>query len=77
VEGKENLASLAEAAIGRGTLDRFIVTNDHDRSLFMKLRTELGCGPRDCNLFQMVRRMTTFTKSQLLKRLTPCAIHLG
>jgi hypothetical protein len=54
-EGKETLASLAEAAIGKGSLDRFIVTNDADRTLFMKLRAEIGCGPRDCNLFQVVR----------------------
>ena len=29
------------------------MTNDSDRSLFMKFRRELGCSPRDCNVFQV------------------------
>ena len=52
--GKENFAALAETAIGGGLMDRFIVTNDSDRSYFMKLRTLARCSPRDCCVFQMV-----------------------
>ena len=36
--GKEQFASLAEMALGVGTLDRFIVTNVPDRKTFLKLR---------------------------------------
>jgi hypothetical protein len=32
-------------------LDRFIVTNDHDRKLFLDMRRKLGC-QKECNLFQ-------------------------
>lgn len=50
--GKEKLASLAELALGGGVLGRFIVTCDSDRNHFMQLRKEIGCGYRDCNVFQ-------------------------
>ena len=53
VAGKEHLAEIAELAIGSGTLERFIVTNDADRQLLQKIRRDVGCGPRDCNIFQM------------------------
>ena len=49
--GKENLASLAELAIGNGVLDRFIVFNDHDRKLFQQIRRDAGC-QMDCGIFQ-------------------------
>mmetsp|Transcript_13448 Transcript_13448/g.16929 ORF Transcript_13448/g.16929 Transcript_13448/m.16929 type:complete len:877 (+) Transcript_13448:605-3235(+) len=51
--GKEEFAKIAEHAIGGGTLDRFIVTNDNDRRAYMKLRQEVGCGHRDCGMFQI------------------------
>ena len=51
--GKESLAGIAELAIGGGVLDRFIVTNDHDRMHFQKLRQKLGCSARECGTFQM------------------------
>jgi len=52
VEGKEHLAKIAESAIGGG-LDRFIVTNDEDRALFMKLRRDVNCSSRECGVNQM------------------------
>ena len=52
--GKEVLAPLAEFSLGFGVLDRFIVTNNRDRSYFMKLRNEMRCSPRDCGVYQMV-----------------------
>lgn len=52
-QGKERFAKIAEAALGLGTLDRFIVTNDRDRQLYMKLRVEVGCDSRDCGVFQI------------------------
>eukprot|EP00978_Attheya_sp_CCMP212_P038460 scaffold190887_cov50-Attheya_sp.AAC.2 len=52
-QGKEGLAKVAEFALGSGNLQRFIVTNDADRQLFMKLRTDARCSPRDCMYFQM------------------------
>jgi DNA repair exonuclease SbcCD ATPase subunit len=51
-EGKENFAPLAELALGSGTLDRFIVTNDHDRKLCQSLRQEARCG-KTCGLYQV------------------------
>ena len=47
---KEKYAALAELALGPN-LDRFIVTNPHDRQLFMKVRAEVGCH-RECNAYQ-------------------------
>jgi DNA repair exonuclease SbcCD ATPase subunit len=52
--GKEKLAPLAELALGNGTLDRFIVTNDHDRKTFQVIRSEAGCRG-DCGIFQVSR----------------------
>jgi chromosome segregation ATPase len=49
--GKEEFASLAERAIGNGTLDRFVVFNDADRKLFEKIRRDAGC-QMDCGVFQ-------------------------
>jgi len=51
VAGKENLAGLAQFALGM-SLDKFIVTNDQDRSYFMRLRNEAGCNPRECLVMQ-------------------------
>ena len=51
VAGKENFAPIAELALGPGTLDRFIVTNDHDRQLLQRIRQEAGCH-QDCGIFQ-------------------------
>jgi len=51
--GKENLASLAELSLGGGVFDRFIVTNDRDRSYFMRLRVDVRCNSRDCGVFQI------------------------
>jgi len=50
--GKEHLAKLAEKALGNGMLDRFVVTTDSDRKLYMKLRQDAGCSSRDCGVFQ-------------------------
>ena len=55
VDGKEHLAALATSALKIG-LDRFIVTNDHDRSLFMKLRNEIRCNSRQCLVIQTVSK---------------------
>lgn len=52
VPGKEKYAAIAELAVGRGNLDRFIVTNDHDRRLVQSIRDKIGC-QKDCNIFQV------------------------
>jgi chromosome segregation ATPase len=52
VEGKEDFAKIAEVAIGGGTLDRFIVTNDHDRKVMQSIRLRAGCR-QDCGIFQV------------------------
>jgi chromosome segregation ATPase len=50
--GKENFAQIAEKAMGGSTaLDRFIVTTDHDRKIFQKIRKEAGC-QQDCGVYQ-------------------------
>jgi hypothetical protein len=49
--GQEEYASIAELAIGVGTLDRFIVTCDEDRKQLQILRRSVGC-QRDCEIFQ-------------------------
>jgi peptidoglycan hydrolase CwlO-like protein len=51
VAGKEKFAPIAEFALGNGTLDRFIVTNDHDRKTFQKIRRNAGC-KQDCGILQ-------------------------
>lgn len=53
VSGKEHLAGLAEHALGLG-LDRFIVTNSHDRDVVLQIRDQVRCRPRECSLSQMV-----------------------
>ena len=53
VDGKEKYAKIAELAIGPGQLDRFIVTNASDLEVMKKLRRDIGCGTRDCPLFQI------------------------
>lgn len=53
VDGKERFTSLVTSAMTIG-LDRFIVTNDRDRSYFMRLRQELRCNPRECLVIQTV-----------------------
>ena len=50
--GKEHFAALAESALGNGVLDRFIVTNDHDRKILQTLRQKIGC-QSDCGIFQV------------------------
>jgi chromosome segregation ATPase len=52
VAGKEQFASIAEQAIGIGALDRFIVTNDHDRKVLQSIRKKVGC-QQDCGIFQI------------------------
>eukprot|EP00980_Cylindrotheca_fusiformis_P021406 scaffold8259_cov143-Cylindrotheca_fusiformis.AAC.24 len=49
VAGKEKFASIAEFSLGNGTLDRFIVTNEHDLKIFQKIRREAGC-TQDCGI---------------------------
>jgi len=49
--GKEKFAEIAEIAIGNGTLDRFIVTNDHDRQVMQDIRNMAKC-QRDCGIIQ-------------------------
>jgi len=51
VAGKEHLAALATSAMKVG-LDRFIVTNDEDRSYFLRLRKEIRCNSRECLIIQ-------------------------
>lgn len=58
VHGKETYAKIAEAAIGPGALDRFIVTNQADLQLMNKLRRDVGCGPRDCPLYRISPKAT-------------------
>lgn len=53
VPGKEHFAGLAEHALGMG-LDRFLVTNSHDRDVVLQIRDQVRCRPRECLLFQMV-----------------------
>ena len=53
MQGKEEYAALAEAAFSI-KFDRFIVTNDHDRDIFMSIRKQAKCSPRDCGVFQSV-----------------------
>ena len=50
--GKEKYADLAELAIGNGTLDRYIVTNNHDRKEFESMRKQLKCF-RECGIYQV------------------------
>ena len=52
--GKEDFAKIAEHALGGG-LDRFIVTNDHDRKELQNIRSAAGCSSKDCNIFQMAQ----------------------
>jgi len=52
VTGKEHYAALAEKAL-QLNLDRYIVTNSHDRQVYLKLREQVGCGFRDCGVYQM------------------------
>ena len=47
--GKEAFGKLAELGLGSGVLDRFIVTNDHDRKLLQNLRNQAGCNS-DCGI---------------------------
>jgi DNA repair exonuclease SbcCD ATPase subunit len=48
----QEFALVAEMAIGNGVLDRFVVTNDHDRRVLTDLRNKAGCN-QDCGIFQM------------------------
>jgi chromosome segregation ATPase len=50
--GKEEWAAVAEYAIGHGTLDRFVVTNNHDRIVLQDIRQAAGCS-NDCVIFQV------------------------
>jgi len=50
--GKEEYAPLAELHIGSGMLDRFIVTNGHDRRIVQSIRDKYRCH-NDCGIFQM------------------------
>ena len=49
--GKEQFAGMAELALGKGVLDRFIVCNDHDRKLLQQIRRKAGC-QSDCGIIQ-------------------------
>ena len=48
----DEFAAVAEFSIGYNTLDRFIVTNDHDASQLRKIRKQANCG-QDCGIFQI------------------------
>jgi chromosome segregation ATPase len=50
--GKEAFGKLAELGMGSGVLDRFIVTNDHDRKVLQNLRHQVGCHS-DCGIYQV------------------------
>ncbi|KAL7539962.1 hypothetical protein ACHAWF_012462 [Thalassiosira exigua] len=58
VDGKERFAQIAEAAIGMGALDRFVVTNQADLKLLDRLRKDVGCGPKDCPMYRISPRST-------------------
>lgn len=49
---KKEYAALAELHLGNGTLDRFIVTNAHDRKVVQSIRDKFHC-QNDCGIFQM------------------------
>ena len=51
--GKEHYAGLAELGLQVG-LDKFIVTNDQDRAVYLQFRKDIGCSYRDCGMYQMV-----------------------
>lgn len=51
-EGKERYAQLAELALNFNTLDKFVITNDHDRKVFNSIRKEARC-EKDCAIFQV------------------------
>ena len=53
VAGKEMFASLVEFVMSSTVLDRFIVTNDHDRKLYQQIRVSARCSARECGVFQM------------------------
>ena len=55
VHGKEHLASVAERALGMN-LDRYIVTNSHDRQVYLQLRDKIRCGYNDSGVYQMVSK---------------------
>ena len=50
--GKEDWAALAEVAIGSGMLDRFVVTNSHDRDTVQSIRQRAKC-MGDCGILQI------------------------
>lgn len=49
--GKEKYAAIAEKALGRGMLDRFVVTSDEDRRVLQGIRKQVGC-KSDCGILQ-------------------------
>ena len=49
--GKAKYAAIAKKALGRGMLDRFVVTSDEDRQVLQKNRQEAGC-KSDCGILQ-------------------------
>jgi chromosome segregation ATPase len=51
-QGKERFGSLAEAAVGPGVLDGFIVFNDHDRKIVQQIRAHHNVR-HTCGVFQM------------------------
>jgi chromosome segregation ATPase len=51
--GKEHLAALAESTLGKGMLDRFIVSCSEDSKTFRQIRDKAGVSGRDCNMFQV------------------------
>mmetsp|Transcript_3048 Transcript_3048/g.6871 ORF Transcript_3048/g.6871 Transcript_3048/m.6871 type:complete len:1302 (+) Transcript_3048:476-4381(+) len=48
--GKEAFAKVAELSLGAGALDRFVVTNHHDRKILQSIRNQLKCRD-DCGIF--------------------------
>jgi structural maintenance of chromosomes protein 6 len=50
--GMNEFAAIAEHSLGGNMLDRFVVTNDHDNSLFREIRKQAGC-VQDCGMFQV------------------------
>ena len=50
---KEHLAFIAELVLVGGTLDRFIVTNNADRTTMKRLRRGIGCSSFECGIFQI------------------------
>ena len=72
--GKEAFAKVAELSLGPGVLDRFVVTNNHDRMVLQSIRRQLKCTD-DCGIFQIKMVRPCMCTSSLTNRLLSCGVH--